>query len=249
VSHKLQQFGDDLIELLGPMDNSDGTVVSAITTCTATLYDDRKDTRIDQRVDRVAAEALAAAAQIQLDSTARFTTSDTVEIELDDGTIHQSAVTSIDSATLMTLTSALPSVVSVGREIRRRVHPSSATVIEVVDGSIFELGDAVEVTLDDGTLQETTVTQRHEQWITLAAGLSGAASAGRRIAAKLGADITMTLFGTPAVNDETWGYRGTKADDHAGLVEGQKVRVEIELVDDAAVVFTTEFRAIVIGRS
>ena len=247
MSDSIEFRATNLLEWRGITNETTDAPISAPTSVTGKLYDDRKDVFVQDRVDRLSIAAAAAATALTLDSTARFANSDAVQIELDDGTLFSTTISTVDTATTLTLAAGITTAAAAGRPIRRLVHPIGATVIEVSNGLLFELSDTVEVRQDDGTFFASTVSQRHHDYVTLAAGITVAVSTGARLAHKLGGDISMTLYGTPVADDESWGFRGTIAATHAGLKVGQRVRGETELIDTGGQVYREEVRLIVVG--
>lgn len=255
MSNRIQLYADDLLQLLGPTDEKSYPIaaVTSVTSCTGRLYDDTKDAMAGAREGALNIDGAAAATSLTLISTARFLAADTVEVDLDDGTLHQTTIASVTSSTVLVLTDGLPSAAKKGRRIRRRFHPIGATTLEVAggQGEHYELGDAIEVRQDDGTRHETTVTNRHGDYLVIADAITVAVSCGNRIARKLGADISMTIFNSAGALPHTddWGYQGTIADTHAGLQTGMKVRAEITLVDDdgGATVLLETVRGVVVG--
>lgn len=97
----------------------------------------------------------------------------------------------------------------------------------------FEVGvDSVAVELDDGSIFEAglvTAVDAAAKTVTVTTALTGDAVKGSRVMVKLGADLTLTAYGTPDVDTKTWGFDATVQSDHAGLRPGRAVRAEIEL--------------------
>ena len=102
--------------------------------------------------------------------------------------------------------------------------------IVVDEPDLYAVDDVLAVRLDSGSDQELTIQAIAGSTITFTANLTGPAAAAARVARKLGATITIstTAFGTPAPNDESWGFRGFLPDDHADLVHRQLVRLEYD---------------------
>ena len=186
-----------------------------------------------------------------------LTTNDSIHIELADGSTMQTFVvvvtpgtdegtpaTNFDTLTISVL--GLDSAAVAGAKITL-VHKAAPNVVIPVKRHVdpFELGDNVEAELDavPGTLdvqvvsqiQKTTHTEDGEiatnqeayDVVTLASGFSGAVSAGRRLRNTLGADVTMSEYGTVTAGSADWGFEGTLADSYAGLETGKTVKLEI----------------------
>lgn len=112
----------------------------------------------------------------------------------------------------------------------------SPTIMHVNGVEAFDDGDPIELTLDDGTLHNTTIASRDEDadTITLTAGIPGTNKVfeGTFAKRKFGSNIAMVLYGgTPAPNSDTWGYVGPVSDTHEGLHKGQNVRCEVTIDD------------------
>lgn len=108
---------------------------------------------------------------------------------------------------------------------------TSQTIISVVFPGLYAAGDTVRIELDDGTFDEPGITSVDAAGgtILIDSGLTSAAATGNRIAKKLGADVSMSAFGTPVLRsfNPQWGFKGSILLAHGGLVVGQNVRVEI----------------------
>jgi hypothetical protein len=231
---------DDLWRVKGPTDESavPAAALTTLTSATGRLYDSKKDSHAAVWTGRLNADAAASATQITLVSRARLTTNDIVELELDDGTLHESAITSLDADEKITLTTALPSTsgAAKGRVLRRPIHAIGATFIEIdVDARQYDLNDDIEITTDDGTLHLANVDNRTRHYIELDTALLVAVSSGRRIARKIGGDITLTVYNSAgaAANTDDWGWQGIVTDTHSSdLKAGMHIRGEATLVDD-----------------
>lgn len=106
------------------------------------------------------------------------------------------------------------------------------TTIAVYDPQLYAAGDTVRIALNDGTFDEPGVTSVDVEagTILIDSGLTSPADQDARIARKLGADVSLSAFGTPVLRsfDPTWGFKGTIASTHVGLVIGQNVRIQID---------------------
>lgn len=127
---------------------------------------------------------------------------------------------------------------------RKKLQPVTADVaagvalVPVKSAEPFEDADPVELRLDDATFHTTTIASRDldANTITLNAAIPGGRTVKARtiVKRKLGGDIAMSLYGgTPAPNDDTWGYIGTVADTHEGVHLDDKIRAEVDIDDGA----------------
>lgn len=103
------------------------------------------------------------------------------------------------------------------------------TVLSVSEAGVFVVGDTVELEQDDGTFHTSAVNavDASAGTITIDDVTTDEAAAGARIRVKLGATITMTEFGTPELEERDWGFRGFLGSNHAGLVIGLDINIEI----------------------
>jgi len=93
----------------------------------------------------------------------------------------------------------------------------SVGVIDVSNVGVFEIGDLLELTRDDGTTDVSASIGSIDValgQITLVGTLLGPAAVGRRLRTILGIQVTMSEFGTASLNTRDWGYEGLLADTH-----------------------------------
>lgn len=103
-------------------------------------------------------------------------------------------------------------------------------VLSVSNPGSYVLGDVVEVDLDDGTIHDAGAIGAIDVsfgTIQVATALASAAAAGRRLRVRLGAAVPMAEYGTPALGETDWGFAGTLAANHAGLLPGLEVEIEV----------------------
>lgn len=106
------------------------------------------------------------------------------------------------------------------------------TELSVTGAGVFEDGDTVEVSLDDGSTHATTVssTDPSAGTITVADALPSAASEDARVRVRLGGEVAMTEYGTAKIGSRDYGFVGTLPDTHPGLTIGREIDVEIRFV-------------------
>ena len=112
-----------------------------------------------------------------------------------------------------------------------QAEAAGQTVLSVESARRIEVGDVVRVEQDDATTLEATVSGVDivAGTITLGTALAFASRRGAGVAVKIGPSVAFAGFNLAAANVETvdWGYRGEVASNHAGLIAGQVLRVEI----------------------
>lgn len=109
---------------------------------------------------------------------------------------------------------------------------ATGTTLKLSDVSHFEVGDAVQVRLDDTlTLHDTTISAKDASasTVTLAAAIpaSRTAKKGAWLQKPIGSSFAMTVYGTPAPDDQTWGFIGFY-DDDIDLFDVAYVRSEVD---------------------
>ena len=108
---------------------------------------------------------------------------------------------------------------------------SGIRVFPVAHVKRFAVGDTFIITQDDETEHNgglINVIDAEASTVQFANVTTDTCAAGRAVKVKLGADVTMTLFGTPVPGQEDWGFRGIITAAHSDLYIGQQVRIEIE---------------------
>jgi hypothetical protein len=91
------------------------------------------------------------------------------------------------------------------------------TELNISNVGVFNVGDSVEITQNDGTLLATSVNSVDavNGTVTFADALTVAADVGNRVRVIFGASIAMTEFGTADLNTRNWGYVGVMESTHA----------------------------------
>lgn len=111
---------------------------------------------------------------------------------------------------------------------------SGQTVLSVTNAGRFKVDDVAEVDQNDGTVHASALTAvtPADGTVTLTAGLTAAADAGKRIRCRLGSPVTMTEYGTPALGTRDWGFEGPLPWNHPGLDLDVEVDIEISFDGD-----------------
>lgn len=249
-------LADNLIQLNGPVDSSSGAAVTDSGTVKARLYDENKETRTEALVTRAVSSGVSSSDFVlaPLFSPEPTGNGDVARAYLDDGSVKEGAIIkNVDTGyQKLIFGSTLGAGVSAGNRVEIRTTATSATLIVIPRNTSLQIGDTIDFSATPSTHQRTitqiqrlvatedaenvlaTPSANHAEYdvVTLDSATASALPAGSPIRVYLGADITLTSFGTfptssPVAGDTSWGYRGTIADDHVGLKPGQKVRVEI----------------------
>jgi hypothetical protein len=106
------------------------------------------------------------------------------------------------------------------------------TVISVDGPAKFDVGDTVEIPLDSGSIHSANIDsiELDDGTVTINTGLPSQASAGKRIKAILGSEVTMDEYGTPKIGTRDWGFIGTIESDHPGLIPDLEIDIEITFI-------------------
>ena len=231
---KLDFQSDNLIRLKGPTDEALQTPITGATV-TLRVYDAASHGEVAVLATRLTASAAAAATVLAVESNAFFASPQAIELELDDGTLFSTTIASVAGTTTITLSAGLPSAASAFRRLLRPLHATGSTVLVLGQGQglRFQIADTVEVLQNDLSRHVTTVSNRGTDHVLLAAATTQPVGVAQRLRRKLGGDIAMAQYGTPVANDDTWGYQGTVPENHAGLLPGLSVDLEISLSSGA----------------
>jgi hypothetical protein len=109
---------------------------------------------------------------------------------------------------------------------------TAATVLSCGEVGQFEVGDAITLQLDDASYHfagAIVSIDANADAITITTGLASAARRGARVMRQIGPSVSMLAYGTPAISTTDWGFQGTMESNHADVLPGQAVRVEIAL--------------------
>jgi len=203
---------------------------------------------------------------------------DKVRVTLDDGSVKEAVLTGKANSTgyqTLTFGTTLGVSSAAGNLVEVRTLVASAVLFTVRPDVLLEIGDDVEILQDDGSPLSSTITQVQRvvatedadnvaavpaknqpvfHAFTTAAGRAQATSSGSRVQVKLGADVSLSSFGSfpasnPVSGDAAWGFRGTIPDTQAGLKAGQDVRVEVTYNGGAGLQLVTSIFAKVVDET
>jgi len=93
----------------------------------------------------------------------------------------------------------------------------SVGVISVSNAGVFEIGDQLELTRDDGVTDVSATVGSIDVAlgeITLVGTMLGPAAVGNRLRTIIGAQVTMFEFGTADLNTRDWGFQGLLPSTH-----------------------------------
>ena len=111
--------------------------------------------------------------------------------------------------------------------------PGSSGLIDISNVGVFEIGDVLELTRDDGTTDVSTSVSSIDValgQITLVGAMTGPAAVGNRVRTILGTQVVMTEYGTADLNTRTWGYQGLFANNHPSYNDPRaKIAFDIEV--------------------
>lgn len=125
---------------------------------------------------------------------------------------------------------------------------SSGTTVSVERIRSFEVGDEIYVSLSTGVWHPGgALVSKSGSDLVITNAIPSAVRVGMRVAVKVGPDVPMVAFGTPAARTFDWGYGGNIADDHAGLVIGMRVLLETTIDVQAGQRLVNNYETIVVG--
>ena len=94
------------------------------------------------------------------------------------------------------------------------------------------MGSSVVIQLSNKTYHDggaVTARDLEADTITITTGLANVAGIGARVMTRIGPDISLSAYGTPSLTTTTWGFQGTMQANHADVLPGMALRIEIDL--------------------
>lgn len=120
-----------------------------------------------------------------------------------------------------------------GRETTLSAAEAAAqTTLSVSRARSVDVGSSVVIQLDDKTYHDggaVTARDLEADTITITTGLASGAGIGARVMTRIGPDISLAAYGTPSLTTTTWGFEGTMEANHADVLPGMALRIEIDL--------------------
>jgi hypothetical protein len=238
----LDWLSDNLIELRGPVDLSQDAAFNEAATVTAKLYDTALDCRVAKFVTTLTADYASESSRIFVLDVVPFSVDGDMLVVMDGGGESRKTITAVNTSTgEISFSGSLVGNATEGNVVTVVSYGTGIMVVPLDNFQGWEDGMNLEITLDDGTLTERTVSliNPNAGYLTLSSTLGGSASVSNLIKRKVGpSSITLTSFGTfptsnPEVGDPAWGFRGTIDHNAADLAPGMRVRGEITALDGA----------------
>ena len=274
----LRRGSDTLIRYVGPTNTSSGAAIPSGggVSSTLRLFDTGREGMFIVGKTRLRTAVALGATALQVPSFRTlyfFEASDTIEVDLDDGTVHTSVLASIDplmSYDTLNLGTPMANAAAAANEIRLiRKGVAGTRFPAIAFKKPWEIGDTVEIETNTvGTFATSTVLQFREItpyelaaeatptpalnqplfYILIVAPAFGAAiNAYRKIRCKLGNDITMTQYGTAVAGADDWGWEGLIPDTLANLRPGQTLEAEVRFNGGAGLADVKTLRLPVVG--
>lgn len=109
---------------------------------------------------------------------------------------------------------------------------SSQTVLSVSRARSIDVGSSVVIQLANKTFHDggaVTARDLEANTITIQNALANFADINARVMTKIGPDISLSSYGTPALSTTNWGFEGTMQANHSDVLPGMALRIEIEL--------------------
>lgn len=162
-------------------------------------------------------------------------------IHLSNNTVRLRGPTNTDDDSLISTGTCIGRLFDDSKETTLTANTGGgSTVLPVFDATPFGIHDVIYVRLETGAWHDggaVVSTDVEAKTVTIFNSLASSAHAGKAVAAKLGADITMTVYGTPVAGTFDWGFRGVILETHDHLYPGMVVRTERRL-EKAGVILT-----------
>ena len=221
---------DEVLQLFGPVDISDGSaIVSGVTGSVIRLFDSAKETKAKIRQTKLIAAGDTPDLTVDVNSIRGIRVGDAIEIDLDAGDVHSTIVnTPAPTGATVTLSAAVPSPAASGNLVRIVNLAPGATLLYVESGSAWRVGDNLQLHhLIDDSYHDAVVVQTAANEIEIDTAVIRIVLVDDQVRRKLGDDITMeTAFGVPETpakpKSKAWGFEGSKLEDHGDLREGMK---------------------------
>lgn len=233
-------LSDNLIELRGPVNITTDLAINEGAVVSAKLYDTLVDTRLGAYETVLTEDSAFQADSVIVRDAAPLSTGTIILLELDDGSTLRTTIINLSGTdnTTVQLLSLLDAPSSTGNKFSVEIWDSTSTIISIDNFQGWESNMNMEISLDDTTLIERTISLVNPDsgYLSLSGSPGFDVSSGNIVKRKIGADITMSNFGTfpnvdPVAGDPEWGFRGIINHDHSDIQLGMRLRGEITLVD------------------
>ena len=124
------------------------------------------------------------------------------------------------------------------------------TTLSVSRARALDVGSSVVIQLDDKRYHDggaVTARDLEANTVTITSGLVNSAGIGARVMTKIGPDIALAAYGTPSLSTTTWGFQGTMQANHADVLPGMALRIEIDLDSGGLEVVSVIREPVVVG--
>lgn len=106
------------------------------------------------------------------------------------------------------------------------------TILSVSRARSIDVGSSVVIQLSNKTYHDggaVTARDLEADTITVTNFITSGANIGARVMTRIGPDISLSAYGTPSLTTTTWGFQGTMQANHADVLPGMALRIEIDL--------------------
>lgn len=152
---------------------------------------------------------------------------------ISDNLIRLIAPINVETNTVVTTGTVTARLFDEGRETTLSAAESPAqTVLSVSRARSIDVGSSVVIQLSNKTYHDggaVTARDLEADTITITTGLASVADIGARVMTRIGPDISLAAYGTPSLTTTTWGFQGTMQANHADVLPGMALRIEIDL--------------------
>lgn len=152
---------------------------------------------------------------------------------ISDNLIRLIAPINVETNTVVTTGTVTARLFDEGRETTLSAAEAPAqTILSVSRARSIDVGSSVVIQLSNKTYHDggaVTARDLEADTITITTGLANVADIGARVMTRIGPDISLAAYGTPSLTTKTWGFQGTMQANHADVLPGMALRIEIDL--------------------
>ena len=152
---------------------------------------------------------------------------------ISDNLIRLIAPINVETNTVVTTGTVTARLFDEGRETTLSAAEAPAqTTLSVSRARSIDVGSSVVIQLSNKTYHDggaVTARDLEADTITITTGLANVAGIGARVMTRIGPDISLAAYGTPSLTTTTWGFQGTMQANHADVLPGMALRIEIDL--------------------
>ena len=152
---------------------------------------------------------------------------------ISDNLIRLIAPINVQTNTVVTTGTVTARLFDEGRETTlSAAETPGQTILSVSRARSIDVGSSVVIQLSDKSYHDggaVTARDLEADTITITTGLGGVAGIGARVMTRIGPDISLAAYGSPSLTTTTWGFQGTMQANHADVLPGMALRIEINL--------------------